>query len=216
MSNFNLFPGKNIDLSSLRSPNYVPPSQEAIDQANYLLQNPIDLNEVGLAAVFPICSVKLPPRTAMGLSYLEEFRRKGLPTVHLSFHEIEQVMTKFAEEVDSIKVNISHSCTGMNLFHECFSYDLSFYIDDLNSKKEFSYDINENTYYYMLLRRRSGDGLVFFKKEFRFYDLLLNSELSRRYIAGEYELPDTSEEDDIDPVDVNVDEFSFDKLQEDF
>lgn len=181
--------GENVDLSSLQSTSGEKPSQEAIDQANFRLQNPIDLNVVGFAAAFPICSVKPPKRTAMSLSYISDFEREFLQEVHLTFAEIEQVMKRFVEEVGTLKLNISPACTGMHISHDFFSYDLCFYVNDLESKDANTYDVDSITSYYMRLRRNSGDGIVFFHNEFRFYELLLDAELSRRYIAGEYELP---------------------------
>lgn len=201
--------GKNVDLSSLSTGE--KPSKEAVAQAEYRSKNPIDLNKVPMSDVFPVCQNIKPQRSALGLSNLEDFRRGYAATIHLSFDEIMQVMTKFVAENPSLQLHISPACTGMTLIHENFSCNLSFYIDDLDAK-QVSYKVADQSKYLMYIRRNSGDAFVFYENESRFYDLLLNGELSRQYIAGTYELPYHEPE----PVFLTDNKnLSFDDLQED-
>lgn len=202
--------GEKFDLSSLLTGE--KPSKEAVEQANFRLKNPIDLNVVGLDAVFPVCHNVKPRRTAFGLTRLEHFRRDFTSTVSLSFDEIVQVMTKFVAETPSLTLHVSPACTAMTLVHEDFCCDIAFYINDLDAK-QVSYEVRDHSVFNMCIRRNTGTCVLFYKNESRFYDLLRNAKRSRHYIAGTYELPKHELEPIIFGTDKNM---SFDDLQCDF
>lgn len=203
---------ENVDLSSLFPSTGNNLSKQAVEEANFRLKNPIDLNVVGFDAVFPVCHNVNPKRTAFGLTRLEHFRRDYTSTVSLSFDEIVQLMTKFVAETPTLTLHISPACTAMTLIHEDFSCDLAFYIDDLDAK-QVSYEVRDHSVFNMCIRRSSGTCVLFYKNESRFYDLLQNAELARHYIAGTYKLPLYK----LEPINLGFNKsLSFDDLQKDF